>query len=635
MPILHKVGRKHISVRLLIGVIYLFLIGGAITMVYPFALMIAGSTKSAVDQKEMRIVPGFLVDETLLYRKYIEGLFNEKLDMVKAAYDESIISFESVEPPADVNEALVGVYAEFLDELGDAHYNFTVGFLREVATRGTMMHLLRELIRDLKVEFDGDLDAANRELQMHSANWQTVFMEPQIPLERVRRISDEPLALRYRTMKQRQPQLYRFYFSVEGMYKNMFLKPQYTKNISEYNTQHGTSFDSYDEIRLPRRVPDAGDLEIEDWERFVREALNLLWIKADAEAVIPYRKFLQAKYLSIEALNRIYETDYAAFESVPLFDDPLQNSIAESDWTAFLRGWKESEHSELHRLPLEMIYIDSLDFMFEDFLAGRYESIEALNGAIGSSFANFEEIRLPQKELHFREFLQNRNSLRREFATRNYKTVIEYMLMNGRALVNTVIYCGLAVLAALIVNPMAAYALSRFQLPSTYKILLFLMVTMAFPPMVTQIPIFLTLRNFNLLNTFWALILPGLANGYLIFILKGFFDSQPKELYECAEIDGANQWVLFWHLTMNLSKPVLAYIALMAFTAAYSNFMFALLICQDERMWTLMPTLYQLQLRSHMGITFASLIIAAIPTFAVFLFAQNIIMRGIVVPVEK
>ena len=86
---------------------------------------------------------------------------------------------------------------------------------------------------------------------------------------------------------------------------------------------------------------------------------------------------------------------------------------------------------------------------------------------------------------------------------------------------------------------------------------------------------------------------------------------------------------------MNLSKPVLAYIALMAFTAAYSNFMFALLICQDERMWTLMPTLYQLQLRSHMGITFASLIIAAIPTFGVFLFAQNIIMRGIVVPVEK
>jgi len=635
MPILHKVGRKHFSVRLLIGTIYLFLIAGALTMIYPFALMIAGSTKSAVDQKELRIIPGFLVDDTLLYRKYIEGLFNEKLDMVKSAYDESIVSFETIEPPAKINKVLVSDYGEFLKDLGDAHYNFTVGFLRFAATRGSVMELQRELIRGLKKEFDGDLDAANLELKMHVASWQSVFMDPQIPLERVRRISDEPLAMRYRALKQRQPQLYRFYFSVEGMYKNIFLKSQYTRDIEEYNAKHGTSFESYAEVRLSRRAPVGSSLEISDWERFVREGLNLLWIRADEEAVVPYRRFLQAKYLTIDALNRIYETGYSDFDMVPLFGDPLHSSIAESDWTAFLRGWRESEDSELHRLPLEQIYIDCLDFRFEDFMAGRYETIEALSSATGEDYASFAEIQLPQKQLHYREFLQNRGSLRREFATRNYKTVIEYMLLNGRALVNTVIYCGLAVLAALIVNPMAAYALSRFQLPSTYKILLFLMVTMAFPPMVTQIPVFLTLRNFNLLNTFWALILPGLANGYLIFILKGFFDSQPKELYECAELDGANQWVLFWHLTMNLSKPVLAYIALMAFTAAYSNFMFALLICQDERMWTLMPTLYQLQLRSHMGITFASLIIAAIPTFGVFLFAQNIIMRGIVVPVEK
>ncbi len=635
MPILHKVGRKHISVRLLIGVIYLFLVGGAITMIYPFALMIAGSTKSAVDQKELRIVPGFLVDDTLLYRKYIEGLFNEKLDMLKSAYDASIISFEKVDPPEAVNEPLVEAYQAFLDGLGDAHYDFTVGFLRQAATRGSIMHLLRELIHDLKEEFDGDLEVANRELQMHADNWQSVFIDPQIPLERIRRISDEPLALRYRELKKRQPQLYRFYFSVEGMYKNMFLKPQYTKHIGEYNEKHGTAYDSYDDIRLSRRAPQGSSLEAEDWERFVREVLSILWIRADEEAVVPYRRFLQAKYLSIDALNRVCGTEYPGFESVPLFDDPLQSGIAESDWTAFLRGWRESENSELHRLPLEYIYVDSLDFRFEDYLADRYETVEALNRSLGTGFVDFAGIQLPQRQLHYREFLRNRGSLRTEFALRNYKTVIEYMLLNGHALMNTVIYCSLAVLAALIVNPMAAYALSRFQLPSTYKILLFLMVTMAFPPMVTQIPVFLTLRNFNMLNSFWALILPGLANGYLIFILKGFFDSQPKELYECAEIDGANQWVLFWQLTMNLSKPVLAYIALMAFTAAYSNFMFALLICQDEKMWTLMPTLYQLQLRSHMGITFASLIIAAIPTFAVFLFAQNIIMRGIVVPVEK
>ena len=63
--------------------------------------------------------------------------------------------------------------------------------------------------------------------------------------------------------------------------------------------------------------------------------------------------------------------------------------------------------------------------------------------------------------------------------------------------------------------------------------------------------------------------------------------------------------------------------------------MFALLLCQDEKMWTLMVWLYRLQSNAGPGVIYASLIIAAIPTFLVFAFCQNIIMRGIVVPVEK
>ncbi|OPZ04884.1 MAG: L-arabinose transport system permease protein AraQ [candidate division BRC1 bacterium ADurb.BinA364] len=161
------------------------------------------------------------------------------------------------------------------------------------------------------------------------------------------------------------------------------------------------------------------------------------------------------------------------------------------------------------------------------------------------------------------------------------------------------------------------------------------MLTMAFPPMVTQIPIFLMLRRLDLLNTFWALVLPSLAGGYAIFLLKGFFDSLPRELYESAALDGAGEFRIFWQITMSLSKPILAVIALQAFTHAYSNFMMALLICQDEKMWTLMPWLYQLQQRSDQGVIYASLLVAAVPTFIVFALCQNVIMRGIVAPVEK
>lgn len=141
--------------------------------------------------------------------------------------------------------------------------------------------------------------------------------------------------------------------------------------------------------------------------------------------------------------------------------------------------------------------------------------------------------------------------------------------------------------------------------------------------------------NVSLLNTFWALVLPGVANGFSIFLLKGFFDSLPAELYEAAEIDGATELRKFWVITMSLSKPILAVIALGVFTAAYSEFMMALVIIPDSRMWTMMVWLFQLQSASHPSVMYASLVVAAIPTFLVFLFAQNLIMQGIVVPTEK
>ncbi len=635
MPILNKVGRRDLSVRLLIGSIYLLLIAGALSMIYPFGLMLGGSTKSTVDQKELRMIPGFLRNDLKLYRKFVEGLFNEKLDMAKAAYDEDIVSFETIDPPPVINDRLLDEYTEFLTTINDEVHTYTPGFLRTETTREVLPEVQRKLIRVLKEESDGDLDAANRQLGTTFAAWQAVHVVPQVTLERVQRISNEPIFGRLQSIQRSLPQHDCYYFSVEGFYRNLFLRPQYAREIQVYNEAHGTQHTAYADIGLSKRAPPEGSPDRTDWEKFVRVALNIVWIGADTSALPAYRAFLAGKYGAVAALNRVYGASYSRFDDVPLFDDPLQQGIAESDWRSFVRGWKDPDSGQVFELPLESISIDSLEFRYRDFLLAKYPTMDELNGALGTDYGAINDVRLPQKELHYREFFKHRGAFKWEFLTRNYRSVISYLLLNGRALWNTLVYCVLAILSALIVNPMAAYALSRYRLPSTYKVLLFLMVTMAFPPMVTQIPVFLMLRSLNLLNTFWALVLPAMANGYLIFILKGFFDSQPRELYECAALDGANEWVLFWRIAMNLSKPVLAYIALLAFTHAYSNFMFAMLICQDPDMWTLMPTLYQLQTRSHMGITFASLVIAAVPTFLVFLFAQNIIMRGIVVPVEK
>jgi multiple sugar transport system permease protein len=636
MPIIGRIGRRTPRVRLLLASLYALLVLGAATMVYPFLVLLAGSTKSGTDAKEFRPVPRFLTDDLALYRKHVEGLFNETLDSFRAAYDDDTPSFEHVVPPEAPNAALVAAWHRFLDATDLPHYAYTIGYLHTPnPISRTVPAAERAFKRELMKRFRDDVDAANRTLGSQFANWYGFFLQPENYLPRLSKLSKLGLDLALRDFKSRQPRTNRYHFSVEGFYKALFLKTQYSRKVEDYNQAHGTTCASYAEVHLTRRLPQGTPRERKDWEEFVRNTLNLLWIRVDAAAAPLYRDYLKAKYRALAVLNRDHETNYASFDAIPLVEEPAGEGLPLSDWESFIAGWKDPDTGQLHIAPAEMLRIHSIEFLFRDSLERTHGTIEAANAALGTNARSFLDIFPPQRDAHYLDFLSMRGELKWEFATRNYRAVLDYMLFHGRGIVNTVIYCGLAVLFALVVNPLAAYAMSRYRLPTAYKVLLFLMLTMAFPAMVTQIPVFLMLRELSLLNTFAALLLPGLANGYLIFLLKGFFDSLPRELYESAEIDGASEWTMFWQITMNLSKPILAVVALNAFTMAYANFMFALLICQDERMWTLMVWLYQLQQDKGQGVVYASLIIAAIPTFVIFVFAQEVIMRGIVVPVEK
>jgi len=635
MPIISQIGRKAPRVRLLIWTIYAVLTFGSLTMVYPFMIMIAGSTKSGVDVKDFDPIPRFIYDDAMLYRKHVEGLFNESLDAVNIAFDGDIPSFEDLEPPETPNRALADEWAGFIAVADPPGYCYDLGYTSTIVSR-TMPRSLRELKQELMTRFGKDIEAMNRKFGTEFVSWNSVFLLPEDYLLRRNKPPTTDFSKAVWDFKKRQPLSMRYCFCVEGFYKRLFLKPQYTKDIAEYNRTHDTTYESYREVKLPRTYPDKAPQQVrQDWESFVRNTLNLLWIRVRDEGKTAYRQFLQSKYRQVDVLNRNYRAEYADFSEIPLIEEPPASGIALSDWESFIVGWKDPDTGQMHVAPRHALTIHSLDFMFLDHLQSKYSTVTALNQGAGTSFASFADILPPQRDYHYLAFNENRGKLRLEFITRNYKAVLQYMLFHGRGILNTVIYCSLAIALALLVNPLAAYAMSRYQMPTAYKILLFLLLTMAFPPMVTQIPVFLMLRQLGLLNTFAALVLPGMANGYSIFLLKGFFDSLPRELYESAEMDGANEWIMFWNITMSLSKPILAVIALNTFTLAYSNFMFALLLCQDEKMWTIMVWLYQLQGRSGQGVIYASLIIAGIPTLLVFVFCQNIIMRGIVVPVEK
>jgi ABC-type glycerol-3-phosphate transport system permease component len=328
-------------------------------------------------------------------------------------------------------------------------------------------------------------------------------------------------------------------------------------------------------------------------------------------------------------------------------------------------------------------------------LIEKYGSLEAINRAHGLHEASVVDIYLPMQEVDWHETVENAWQIRWRTLTRAYKAAFNQVTKHKRSLWNTFVFCASSVFAALFINPLCAYALSRFNLPGTHKILLFLLATMAFPVEVTMIPNFLLLKNFplvqiicclagaaiggalfaimaptrrwlpilagiliggglgvtvvaqayidlfsadatvSLLNTYWALILPGAASGYSIFILKGFFDSLPQELYETAVIDGAGEFLIFSQITLPMSGPVLAVIGFWAFTASYGSFTWALIVCQNDNMWTLMVHLYQYQMYADPCEQLAALVIASIPTLVVFLVVQKIILQGIILPTYK
>ncbi|HOW98218.1 MAG TPA: ABC transporter permease subunit, partial [Kiritimatiellia bacterium] len=559
MPLLSSTGRRHPRTRLFIGAMCLLLLAGAVTMIYPFLLMVSGSVKSAVDIQDLRLLPRYLVDDRALYRSYVEGLFNESIEMVRVAYDVDARSFQDVEPPAAPNEKLAAEWEAFLESGRLPGTAFMLGFVEANQSR-TVPEMLRRFKDSLQQQFGPDIASVNRALGTDFLNWTAIFLVAENYGLRLRQVARDPFNDAFRAFKDRQPGWARAAVSLDGLYRNLYLKPQYGRDIADFNRAMGTSWNSYRDIRLTASCPPGA--ERVPWEAFVRHTLNLLWVRLDDSAAPAWRTFLAAKYGRVEAMNRLYGTAHPSFDAIPVPAEPPEGGLPLSDWDSFLKGWPDPATGSLHQPPVESLRTTGPEFQFRDFLRGRYASIQAMNTALGTDFAAFDDIPLPQRDAHHLAFRGIRRHLRAEFALRNYRTVLDYLLLRGRGLLNTAIYCGLSVLIALLVNPLAAYALSRHRPPSAYKLLLFMLLTMAFPPIVTQIPVFLMLRGMNLLNTFAALLLPGMAHGYSIFLLKGFFDSLPRELYENAELDGAGEWTIFWNITMSLSRPILAVIAL-------------------------------------------------------------------------
>ncbi len=408
-----------------------------------------------------------------------------------------------------------------------------------------------------------------------------------------------------------------------------FLKKKYG-TLDAANKAHSISYESFGEITLPRRLPlDETPSQQADWKDFVTNVCPTGALLDNFKRA-NLRSFVESEYGTVEALNNAWGTHYKRIRDVRL---PRRGHISvtqEKD----LRRMLSEQFTPIALVTIPAKAAGNLDATYRDYLKTKYKTLEAYNRAI-RLYPAWEAVERPINEVEWADYRSKRGLFIRGYLTGNYKAVVNYMALHGRAFLNTIVLCTSMILAALTVNPLCAYALSRFQLSYANSILLFLLATMAFPVAVTQIPNFLLLRDLHLLNTYWALILPGLANGYSIFLLKGFFDSLPQELFEAGLIDGASEVQMFYRIALPLTKPVLAVIALGAFTLAYGQFMWAFIVCQNPKYWTVMVFLYQFQQDYAVPLVMAGLVLASLPTLLVFIAAQKVILRGIVIPQMK
>jgi len=619
MPILNRIQQRSLGGRLLLTAIYAILCVGAVTMVYPFLLMVSGSMKSELDMQHLDVVPRFLYDDAALFQRYEEQRY-ARLDVFNIATlyrDENgnkLFSFDQIPVPTNTNDPVIPLWEKFLEGKKDApRYYYAVGHFSGSRIVAENQYRFQHAVQD---KFP---DTPRKDLSgmMPNEEWGSrTFQGMQGRFAGVYQEMRDTLADRY------------FYpISLRGYYHNYVLPQLYPPNaegLKELNTAWGTNYETFSDVPLPATAPAAGPAR-DAWWTFTRDLVSARFIEIEPALHASYATFLQTKYGDIANYNKLHSTEFADFAAA-VAAPAQKTSLSYSDIESFVKTLSSPDGLRLA----------SAEISWGEFLKTEFGGdIARLQGALGPQYQTFEDVPMPTLLYDYIQLQRNKTAVRWEFATRNYRVAWDQVVTSGNGLRNTVIFCLLNILTALIINPLAAYALSRFQPSWGQQALFIMMATMAFPAEVTQIPSFLLLRDLGWLNTFAALVIPAAANGYSIFLLKGFFDSLPKELYEAANIDGCSEIRAFFTIALPLSKPILAVIALGAFTAAYGAFMFALLVCQDESMWTLMVYIYQLQQSYAQPIVFAALIIAALPTLLVFVFCQNIIMRGIVVPVEK
>ncbi len=207
----------------------------------------------------------------------------------------------------------------------------------------------------------------------------------------------------------------------------------------------------------------------------------------------------------------------------------------------------------------------------------------------------------------------------------------------GRYFLNSLILAVSVTVVSLFVNSMAGFAFAKYTFRAKKQIFTILLSSMIIPTQVTMLPVFLLLNKLGLLNTYFGIILPGMASIFGIFLFRQYLQSVPDSLLEAARIDGAGDFLIYWKIIIPLTMPVLVTLALFTFMGTWNDFLWPLIVMTKEDMYTLPVALANLmgEHAQDPELMMAGSVITLIPVLLVFLALQRYYLQGIMIGGSK
>jgi len=200
-----------------------------------------------------------------------------------------------------------------------------------------------------------------------------------------------------------------------------------------------------------------------------------------------------------------------------------------------------------------------------------------------------------------------------------------------RYFLNTIIMAIGSTLGTLITGALAAYAFARMRFFGKDVLFMMFLATMMIPFEVTLIPDFLIIRALRWYNTYLALIVPWTASVFSIFMLRQFFLSMPKELYEATLLDGGTHFQFLWRVAIPLAIPAMVTVAIFSFLGSWNSLLWPLIVTSrpDLRPIQVGLSAFQSEAGSYYNLLMAAATLAILPVVILFLVAQRQFVEGI------